>query len=394
MLDSVSLLSLTPEQVQTAFELYLKEKGSVLPILIANGRGWEPGTANKYEWLEGQLVPQSWNVNASSLAGAFNTAAAMTFVSTSWMKANQILRFINADGTDVGDMQVKVVSVTNATTAQVIVYGGTTGSALDNTKVAKLVSEAVAENEKAFVGGDEYLPGRNFNYFQILRTQIEMSATAMNGRTFGNVNDIVFQLQSALYRIEQQIQESIIRGRAVQRGSGENGTFGGILSYVTAAGGNVVDAAGAALSPDLINQVLEMIYADGGQVDTIVLGVKQGRKLSAFNKNGVSGANLYTFVDAASKDVGGYAMRFISDIPVAGGMITNIILDDKMPINQVGFCKLSELALVPFSGRDLRVVDATVNGQDGTTALLRGEYTLGARSMKYSGGLLKGLSIA
>lgn len=231
MLQSFDLSNITPAQVQQLFSLYLKETGSVIDKLMANGAGYAAGEANKYEWLESQLSPLSWSVNASSLAGAFNTAAAMTFVSTAGLKPNMILYFQDATGLDKGDMQVKVVSVTNATTAQVIVYGGTTGVALDNTCKAKLVNEAVMENEKSFTGDSEWVPSREYNFFQIFRTTVELSDTALKSATYGNVNQLAEQMKGGMYKIRQQMSEGIVRGRRVARTNGENGTFGGIMQY-------------------------------------------------------------------------------------------------------------------------------------------------------------------
>lgn len=393
MLQSFDLSNITPAQVQQLFSLYLKETGSVIDKLMANGAAYEAGEANKYEWLESQLSPLSWSVNASSLAGAFNTAAAMTFVSTAGLKPNMILYFQDTNGLDKGDMQVKVVSVTNATTAQVIVYGGTTGVALDNTCKAKLVNEAVMENEKTFTGDSEWVPSREYNFFQIFRTTVELSDTALKSATYGNVNQLAEQMKGGMYKIRQQMSEGIVRGRRVARTNGENGTFGGIMQYYAWAGGNILDAASSALDPDKINDLIEMVYQDGGMVNTIICNVNQARKISAFNRSGATGANAYTMIDAATKDVGNYALRFISDIPLVNGIVSNIIIDDKMPKDTIVLCDIDRLALVPFNDRGLKLVDGSANGQDGTTAILRWEYTLAVKDGKFAAWVIKGLTL-
>lgn len=106
-------------------------------------------------------------------------------------------------------------------------------------------------------------------------------------------------------------------------------------------------------------------------VNTIVCNVNQARKFSGFNRDGSTGSNVYTMIDNATKDVGGYALRFISDIPLANGIINNIIIDDKMPKDQVVLCDINKLGLVPFNDRGLKLVDGSTNGQDGVTAILR-----------------------
>lgn len=144
-----------------------------------------------------------------------------------------------------------------------------------------------------------------------------------------------------------------------------------MLQYLMMAGGNGLSASGNTLDPVMLNDMIAMIDMDGGAVDTIVCGVDQARKVSAFNRTGATGQNVYTMIDQASKDVGNYAMRFVADIPVDGGLITNIVVDHKMPKDKIGLVKLSNIGLVPFSDRGIKLVDGTQNGQDGQTAILR-----------------------
>lgn len=282
-----------------------------------------------------------------------------------------ILYFQASTGADKGDMQVKVISVTNSTTASVVIYGGTTGVALDNTCTARLISEAVKENEKNIEGDTEWQPGREYNHFQIFRKSVEISDTAINTAVYGNVSQLSEQLRGALYKIQQEMSEQTIRGRRVARSSTENGTFGGILAYVAAAGGNIIDASSTAITPETTNDLIAKIQEDGGIVNTVVCSINQARKFSAMNRDGSTGANAYTMISDASKDVGSFALRFISDIPLMGGIISNIVIDDKMPKDQIVLCDINKLALVPYANRSLRLVDGTQNGQDGVTAILR-----------------------
>jgi hypothetical protein len=201
-------------------------------------------------------------------------------------------------------MQVKVNSVTSATVAVVVIYGGTTGIALDNTYTARLVSEPIVENEKSFAGDSEWIPSREHNYFQIFRTAIELSDTADNSAVFGDVNQMAAQLKNAMYKITQGMHEQYVRGRRVQRASGVNGSFGGILQFLNLAGTNIVSASSAALDPIILNDAIQKIYEDGGTVNTIACNVAQARVISSFNRSGAGGTNLYSMIDSASKDTG------------------------------------------------------------------------------------------
>lgn len=391
MLQSFDFGTLNERQVLELFRIYLQESNSALDIFIGNGLNYRAGTNNKYEWLESTLKPKSWKVNASSVAGAFDTAADMTFLDTTGMEVGMIIRFVDANGYDKGDMQVKVTEVKSATVATVVVYGGTTGVALDNTCVAKFLSEPVKENEKGIEGKSKFLPTTEHNFFQIFRDSAELSDTALNSAVYGDVNDLGTQLQAAFYSIRQQMSEQIVRGRRVARSATEHGSFGGFLQFIQAAGGLSVDAGSEDLTPALLNQAIELVYGKGGMVNTIVCNVNQARKFASFNRDGSTGSNVYTMLSEKTKDVGGYALRFISDIPLAGGIVSNILIDDKMPIDKVELIDINNIAAVPYENRGLKIVDGTQNGQDGTTAIIRWEYSLVCKDSKSSAVEIKGL---
>jgi hypothetical protein len=75
------------------------------------------------------------------------------------------------------------------------------------------------------------------------------------------------------------------------------------------------------------------------------------------------------------------------------GIISNIVIDDKMPLDQVALLDVDKIALVPFQNRELKMYDGTQPGQDGQTAILRGEYTLGFKDYKYSAALITDLTV-
>lgn len=383
---SFDLSQITERQVLDLFTQFLKEQSSALEIFLRNGAWYNAGTNNKYEWMESQLTPMSWAVNWTVTPS--NSPESITFTSTAGMRPNMILRFVyTADNTDIEDLQIKIVSVDSPTSAKGIVYGGTTPIDLDATMTAKLMSEAVQENEKNIVGVDEWKPTMEHNFFQIFRNAVELSDTALNSAVYGNVNTLAEQLKGAFYKIRQQLSEQALRGRKVARTGGENGTFWGLFQFTDIGGGNILDAGGGDLSPTVINDLVQMIIEDGGVANTLVCNINQARKISGFN---ISGNN--PVIAQNSTQAGSYVLRFISDIPVAGGVVSNILLDEKMPNNAVDLIDINRLALVPFQNRGLKLVPGTQPGQDGQTAILRWEYTMVVKDGKYSHGRIKNLN--
>lgn len=384
-------------QVLEAFELYLKEQSSGLGIYLANGNRQPAATNTKYEWLESQLTPRSWTVNGQVLAGTFGTtewtAANIVFDSTAGLTAWDIVRFIDGtSGSPVGNIQLQIVTVTNATTATAYIYGGTTDVTVPDNAVAKFITNPVEENRKTFTAGNNWEPVQEYNYTQIFEEVVELSDTAVNSLSYGDVTTITRQLEQGLYKIEQKMSEQAIYGRRVARTGttiGARWTFGGLEFFVDTVDGNVIDAGAAAISPTLINNLGEEIKKDGGTFDAIMCNYNQARAISAFN---TSGSNPITQVDRSDINTGSYVMNFVSDLPIAGGLVSRIIVDEKIPNDRVYLVNTSKIALVPMQNRALSSVDGTVNGQDGQTVILRWEYTLKVEDAKYSHGVLKNLA--
>lgn len=386
--------SLQERQVINAFELYLKEKSSALSLFLANGRLREAGTNNKYEWLESQLSPKSWTIDGAISSGTLSPTvpANLTFDATAGLKVDDVIRFVHpTTGSPVGNLQVRIVAITNATVATGVIYGGTTDITIPDDAVAKYITNLVQENKKSFTAENDREPVPEYNHFQIFDETLELSDTAINSLMYGNPSQMVAQMRQAMYKIEQKMAEQMIYGRRVARtgsSAGLQGSFAGLDFFFNQAGGNIVDAATAAISQGLLNDTIEEIKKDGGDVNTIMCNYNQARKISGFNSSGNN-----PMITRADTTAGNYVMQFVSDIPVAWGLVNQIIVDEKMPNNSVYLLDTSKVALVPYANRELRMVDGTQPGQDGRTQILRGEYTLKVDSAKFTAGVLTNLAL-
>lgn len=383
-------------QVNEAFELFLKEQSSGLWIYLANGASLPAANETKYEWLETQLTPKSWVVNGAINIGTFGTtpgtAANIVFDSTAWLEAGDIVRFINGTtSSPVGNIQLQIVSVTNGTTATAYIYGWTTDIALPDNAVAKFISNPVEENRKTFTAWNTWEPTFEYNYTQIFEEVVELSDTMKKSLTYGNTNDVQTQLKQAMYKIEQKMSEQAVYWRRVKRTGftiWTRGTFGWIDQFINVVGWNVVDASAAAISPTLINNLAEEIKKDGWMFNAIICNYNQARKISAFNTSGNN-----PMIARSEITTGSYVMNFVSDIPVAWGLVSRIIVDEKIANNQVFLVDTNRIALVPMEWRALSMIDGTIPGQDWETAILRWEYTLVVRDGKYSHWLLTNLAV-
>lgn len=375
-------------QVVETFNQYLKEQSSSTGIFLANGANFPDGTAQKYEWLENQLSPELWTINGQVPVWANKT---IVVDDSSGIMVGQIIRFKDpTSNSPIGNLQVKVTSITNATTFEASVYGSTTDVIIPDNAIANFVNRPIKENNKNFIAENDHQLDQEYNYFQNFEVSVELSDTALNTASYSNITGLTQQMTQGMYKFNQQISEGVFYGQRVQRTTTENGTFGGIESFIDVVDGNVVDAWGAAITPKLINDLGVEIKKQGGSFNAIMTNFEQARAISAFN---TSGNNPITQTSLDERRAGSVIMEFQSDLPIEGGIISRIIVDEKVPNNKIYLVDTNKIALVPYTNRWIRLVEGTQRGQDGVTALLRAELTLAVQDAKYSHGVLKNLQV-
>jgi hypothetical protein len=79
---------------------------------------------------------------------------------------------------------------------------------------------------------------------------------------------------------------------------------------------------------------------------------EQARRISGFNTSGNN-----PMIARSETTAGSYVMQFVSDIPVAGGLVSSIIIDEKMPINEIHLIDIAKYSLVPYANSELQLVD-------------------------------------
>lgn len=390
--------NLLVRQVEDSFRLLLRDNRSIIDTLLANWAWYATGTNQKYEWLESQLSPNTFVVN-----GAVTLAAGtqnMTFISTDGMQAGMNLTFKTPAGRDVewaaGEtIAVYVVSITSATVAVVAPLPGTLATWVVPTLSVASFTKPVQENKKSFAWENTRQPVLEHNAFQIFDRQVELSDTVLNSLMYGDPNFTSSQLEQAMYLLMQDMQNAVsgwvrvLRGTTIAPGVVSKGSLGWYRQYIDVAGGNRIDALAATLDKNILNDAAQAILEDGGVFNTIVCNYEKAREISKFN---TSGANPIVFVNQGSTQAGEMVQTFLSDIPVDGGLISRIVVDNKVGNDKVFLTDINRHAFVPFTNRSLRLVNTTLPGQDGTSLILRGEYTLAVKDGKQSHAVIRNLA--
>jgi len=367
------------DQLRKSYPVFV----SMIPLVgVAN--------ATKEEWLNDSLAPVSSDVIAISAIAS----TLIRLTSTAGIQVGSILRFTSALGA-TKSVQVKVAAVVDSTDLTVVrPYGGTTDVALAVGDI--MVLSSTPRNEKSkptSENGQE--PDVDYNYTEIFDAVAEISRTAQAVRKHGLEDALDYQVANKMVEIMYRMNSSAIYGRRVQRTVSENGTMGGILQYLTQAGGNI-ETTGGALSSTILNNMLQLIFSDGGFSNNyaILCADNQARKISAFNTAGTNPIVQKPYVQNGNQgSFGGYISTFIGDLPVQSGFTANVVVDPNFPRDQVAIIDMNRLELAPIQGSSLFDMDATEPGFDGFRRRILGEYTMRVKNAKEAHAIATGLSL-
>lgn len=344
------------------------------PTLLSIVQFGGGAVSNKHEWLEYVL-----SANTDTLSAAVTSTGQATITPTTMSKfaVGQILAFEGADEI------MQVASLGTTTVAVTRGYGSSDPDAtIANGSIVRIVATPLAENSAA---GDD--PGANlvaeYNYTQIFARTAVVSGTAENAAQYGIDSLVRFRINEHLISLARELNNAVIYGRRLARDVSNNGSMGGILEYLTQAGGNSLDAAGATLSQTLLNNLLEDIVEDGGDPDAIICNTVQARKITALNASPIQ-------VERADTTAGFRVLRFVGDLPV--GNVQRIVVDVNFPKDKVAFLDTSQIKVVPFANRVFKSFDATTPGTDGVAERVIGEYTAEIRNARYAHGVYGNLS--
>lgn len=351
--------------------LAIRQAAPVLLSLIQVGR---PASHTKHEWLEDKLQPAQDAVNGSVLVGG----TTITVDDGSKFAAGQLI--VIEGSFEV--IRVDSVSGNNLTVTRG--YGGSTAAAIADNAVVKIISKPRLQGtDPGDDAGQE--PSVEYNYTQIFDRTAKVSRTGQRIRTYGPDDAINYEVSVQLDQVTRDLNNSLIYGRRVAPAAGVPGSMGGLLQYLSQTGANKTDAAAAALSATLLNNLIENVVTDGGRPSVILCNTWQARKITAMN----SSTSNYT-VTQDSKVAGNQVIKFVNDLPM--GVITDIVVDINMPKDVVMVLDPTRLELVPLDGSAFKDEDARVPGGDYFARRILGEYTMAIKNAKEAHGMLYGLA--
>ncbi len=350
------------------------------PLLDALGDPMREATSTHHEWFEDELLPNKDAINDDTFT---DPAADTDFV------VDNSSRFRVGDQIQVeGSEELMLVTAVDTGTNTLTVvrgYAGTTAEDLADNQVINILGNAALE------GADK--PGVRFtnrsrcgNYTQIFTAAVEVSGTDVAASQLGLADEMDYQKQERLRELLRDLENTIINGG--QPGSNPEGSSSvrrsmkGIIQHLSTNVFHTGDSGfptGNDLNEAKINYVLRRIWeSSNGNVDLIVVGGFQKRKINTFTANSRSyAANDTTFTDMIN--------IYESDFGIC-----RIITTRWLPQDEVLLLDSSRVSVLPLAGRSFYFKPLASSG-DYECGELIGEYTVELKN-EASHGLIRDLT--
>ena len=348
------------------------------PLLDALGDPLREATSTHHEWLEDELLPNKDAINDSTYT---DPSADTDFV------VDNGSRFRVGDQIQVeGSEELMLVTAVDGDTLTVVRgYAGTTPEDLADNQVINILGNAALE------GADK--PNARFtnrtrcgNYTQIFTAAVEISGTDMAASKLGLADEMDFQKQERIRELLRDLENTVVNGGQPEsnpQGSGSvRRSMRGIIQHLSTNVFHTGDSgfpSGADLDEAKINYVLRQIWENSnGNVDLIVVGGFQKRKINAFSANSRTfGANDTTYTDMIS--------IYESDFGVC-----RIVTTRWLPADAALLLDSSRINVLPLAGRSFHF-KPLASGGDYECGELIGEYTLELKNQA-AHGLIRDLS--
>ena len=372
-ITSANLAALLNDKViNDAFEIARSNRTGILST-VAMGAPRQAYEGYKMGWLDMRVDATSSTTTAQALAAATTIAVADGTKFRAGMTASP-----------AGSDEVVLITAVSGNNLTVVRgFGGTT--AADIASGAVLTIDSVGREENSTAQNDGiFQPDPLENYFQTMDTAVEFSRRALATLQFGNTNDLTFQLSERIKQLTTQLDRALVRGRKATATVGANTVTytGGLRYFLDQAGAIKTDNSAAALTLDAINALNAEIVARGGTANTIAVGIKQARKLSALVSANYNSQRLTDW----SADAGS-VLTLPSDLPLVGN-VNRIVIDTNLNDSELVIFDAGMISVVPMAtgnanaAGNWRTVDATQPGQDGQRTRIIGDFAMEIRQSK------------
>ena len=223
---------------------------------------------------------------------------------------------------------------------------------------------------------DRTNPARSINWTQIVRKDVLVSGTDRASNTAGFKDRFAYEVQKATLEWRRDAELAILRG-SLATGSGSAARqMAGIKAQITTL---ATSQSGVSLSETTLNTYLQNAWAQGGEVDLILVGGTLKRRIDGFNAN----SNNTRFVQAADKKIVNTVQTYMSSFGTHD-LVLHRHVDISGDVNSTIYgLQRDKWAVAHLAGREPELVKPAVTG-DATKAFVLGELTVEGRAQNSS----------
>lgn len=236
---------------------------------------------HKYEWIVDTL-----RVRAGQAAEAIDGSETEIDVddATLW-KPGDVVKV------DDEKMWISAVDTTSSPNTITVTRGwGSTSAAThdDDSAITYLFSarlQGADSNDSPWTA-----PTRQYNYSHIMHWEVEVTGSEETSQRYGIADQVAYQLTKAIGGggrsggaakagdLLIDMENTFFHGERIQRtGKTVAGAMGGFETFVTT---NVTNAASAELDYDMLNDLMQDVWNQGGKPDCLIVNGTQKRKIS------------------------------------------------------------------------------------------------------------------
>jgi hypothetical protein len=311
----------------------------------------DPVTQVEHQWFEDKLFADESVTTASALAGD----TAIVVADAEAFRAGHIVK--------IGEELAKVTAVNGNTLTVERAYAGTDAAAVGSGD--KVEVQFVEGEEGADARNARFKPRQRVaNLTQIFDETISISGTAAAVSQYG-IDDL-YSHEQAKKQLELalQLEKAAINGVKFESADGLVRQMGGMRQFIKT---NVIDAAGAALTDEKLNDAMQAIYEKGGFNNggqyKIMVGAKQKRAISNFAKSEIR-------LDRQDNGRGQVVDFYVSDFGAA-----EVVLNNNLKADEVLIVDANRVQIKPLQGRNFTHEYLGKTG-DHYTGQVVGEHTL------------------
>ena len=319
----------------------------------------------KHEWMTDELRPRAGTLGAAYVSGS-GTMQLATGEGAYLVPDDTIYVEDQAYRVEAGPPSSDVLTVT-------LIRGtgaaGTTDAAHIAGTVWTKLAHAAQEAGVARTDASKTVVNTAYNYTQIIKDWCVVSGTMEVIKRYGYVSERAYQEAKVMRQLMLDYEYNLIYGvRSLVETPKRKSTCGGLREYIYYPGiqdswTNVVNAGGADLTEDALNDLLEAIWVLGGTPDTIMVNGHNKRRIT-----GWATPRIRTAQD--ERIAGGSIDTYESDFGTLG-----VRLNRNLRGSDLLILTLDEIGVGPLTGRQLtsRMLPSTL---DGTWYEVLGEYTM------------------